>query len=230
MCGRLNLSDLDGIRNLMAQIGMPLFAADQPVRFNVSPGTHIPVLHRLSAEHKPVTSAIGWSNMHWGMPVNTRPGAPMAINARCETAHEKPLFKHLTQSQRAIVPANGFYEWLKQGRERRAFHFTASDNSALLMAGLWRRSQSGHRETVILTAAANVDMADIHDRMPVMLNADQAHRWLSGETELSAAVNQWHPGQLVRRAVATHVNDARHDASDCLDDAQAEPYTKDLFS
>ncbi len=233
MCGRLNLSDLDGIRQLMAQIGMPLYPDTMP-RFNVAPTSSVSILRQTPAAtgQRPNSnpdSRPQWQTAHWGMPIRTASGSTLTINARAESARDKPLFKPLIDGGRAVVVASGFYEWQQHGPTRRAFHFTATQAPALLFAGLWRTGLSGGTEMVILTTSANADITDVHHRMPVFLQHDNALGWLNGTLNWGDAIAPSAEGSLTRRQVASHVNDARHDHPNCLDAASSEPFTQDLF-
>ncbi|MEM9602967.1 MAG: SOS response-associated peptidase [Pseudomonadota bacterium] len=221
MCGRLNLSDLDGIRHLMAQIGMPLFQGDDLPRYNVAPSTSVPVL--LGDD----TAEPRWARARWGFRVRTQAASRDVFNARSESIDTKPLFCDHVGVHRAVMPASGFYEWARRGAERQAYHFSHSADSALLMASLWRRDPDGRIETATLTTAANSDMRGIHDRMPLLLRPSEADRWLHGDWRGLLSVPA--SGVLTACAVASHVNNAKHDAANCLAPAETEPFTPDLF-
>jgi len=114
------------------------------------------------------------------------------INARSETAWEKPLFKDAARNRRCVIPADGFYEW-RQPAERRGrkqpYLIRRTDNAPMFFAGIWSASCPKDdpaapviERCAILTTMANEAMAPIHDRMPVMLSDVQAlDRWLSPE-------------------------------------------------
>ncbi len=98
------------------------------------------------------------------------PGGKLVLNARAETAAEKPLFKDALRSSRVIVPAQCFYEW---DREKVRFCFAHPGNKELLLAGIRIKDSF-----VILTTAANRGMAPVHDRMPLI--AEDEECWLGG--------------------------------------------------
>jgi len=109
-------------------------------------------------------------------------GKGVIINARAETAHEKPMFKKHINEGRCVVPANGYYEWKKpnEGQKKKVKHLIKDKHGNLLfMAGLWRDGKNG-REFVIITKKPSGEIIDIHNRMPVMLKTDQIESWLSG--------------------------------------------------
>jgi len=111
-------------------------------------------------------------------------GKGVIINARAETVHEKTMFKNHISTGRCAVPASGYFEWKSpsegQKQKKKIKHFIKDkDGNPLLMAGLWREGRDG-REFVIITKEPFGEIADIHDRMPVVLRADQLEDWVSG--------------------------------------------------
>ncbi|MGB0866853.1 MAG: SOS response-associated peptidase [Granulosicoccaceae bacterium] len=212
MCGRLNLSDLDGIRQLMADIGLPLFDEDNfELRYNIAPTSALSCLRTLKTTQ--------WQTMHWGMPLAN---GPLVINARVESVVEKPTFKHLL-GQRCLVPINGFYEWQKRNAQRHAWYFEAESEPALSLAALWRETHTGP-QLALLTCAADQHMACVHHRMPIAVGAKQALAWLNGDTALHVK-----PPAMQKRRVGHWVDNAKNQGSRCLDAPESEPYTPDLF-
>jgi putative SOS response-associated peptidase YedK len=110
-----------------------------------------------------------------------------AINARLETAAEKPVFRSAWKSRRCLVPASGFYEWRTaaiRGRAKPAkmpIYITRSDGQPLTFAGLWERWKNGMLSFTILTTEACGGLRDLHDRMPVILAPQSVAAWLAGE-------------------------------------------------
>ncbi len=104
------------------------------------------------------------------------------INARAETAAEKPSFRSALARRRCIVPASGFYEWKRDGVRKQPWYLHAPDEAPLAIAALWD-TWSGPDSAVtescaLLTTAANVTVFAIHDRMPVLLSPQDYGRWL----------------------------------------------------
>jgi putative SOS response-associated peptidase YedK len=138
------------------------------------------------------------------------------INARAETIDEKNAFKDLLDAHRCLVPADGFYEWRHEGKQRLPHFIHRRDGGLLAMAGLWSRWRSPDGLDVdtftIITTAANDDVRTLHERMPVFLDEAQRGVWMS-DTRDRAALRQVlvapQPGQLVLDAVGTHVNSSR---------------------
>ena len=95
------------------------------------------------------------------------------INARSETAFEKPMFRKSMQERRCLLPASGYYEWRRTpsgGKSKQKYALYRAGQPTIFMAGLWREEQGERLPVfVILTKAAGPGIADIHDRMPVIL-------------------------------------------------------------
>lgn len=150
--------------------------------WNASPSQTLPVLVEEKGE---------WivRGMHWGLiPKWTKPGTKpkvMPINARSETAAEKPMFRSLLKYRRCIVPASGFYEWKRiDAKTKQPFYIHLNGERLMLMAGLFDEAETADgplQSFTIMTTAANEQMQDLHDRMPVILDADDAPEWLSRE-------------------------------------------------
>ena len=135
--------------------------------------------------------------MKWGYQL---PGT-LVINARAETAQEKPLFRESVRSRRCLIPSTGFYEWDGQ---KRKYLFTLPGEGALYMAGLYDRR--GNKDCYcILTTAPNESMRPVHDRMPLILTGDQKHRWLSDDTAAGEILTA-RPPELVRASAEAQIS------------------------
>lgn len=139
------------------------------------------------ASMAPVLLDGGPELMRWGYPV----AHSLVINARAETADEKPLFRESVAMRRCVIPSTGFYEW---DREKRKHLFRLPGEQVLYMAGLYERRE-GERRYCILTTAANGSMAPIHDRMPLVLRREQLDPWLR-EPQKAAALLHLTPPEL----------------------------------
>jgi len=124
----------------------------------------------------------------WGLiPVWAKelPRSSPVINARAESLSEKPMFRRLIARQRCLVPADGFYEWVRAGKKQ-PYRFIMADNSPFAMAGLWDAWKSPQgtvlKSFAIITTEANELMKPIHDRMPVILEQEHYEAWM-GETD-----------------------------------------------
>lgn len=96
------------------------------------------------------------------------------INARSETAFDRNMFRESLLSRRCIIPANGFYEW---NNNKEKIYFTKPDSNIIYMAGVYNAFNEEGR-FVILTTNANSSIADVHDRMPLILQREELQPWL----------------------------------------------------
>lgn len=113
------------------------------------------------------------SKMRWGFrdPYHEH----LVINARCESAAEKPMFAESVRGRRCVIPASGYYEW---DRLKSRYRFKRPDGGLILLAGIYRQEMAEPHFTV-LTAEANECMRPVHTRMPVTINADEIHSWIT---------------------------------------------------
>ena len=113
----------------------------------------------------------------WGFPRFNAKG--VIINARSETADERPMFRKSLHMRRCVVPSTGFFEW-SQDSEKIKYRFRIPNQNALYMAGIYNEFQ-GEKRFTILTTEANLSVMDIHNRMPVILPPDQVEDWIMTE-------------------------------------------------
>lgn len=230
MCGRYSLSGPNpAVLRERFHLG-----EDVPVRrrYNVAPGDEVLAVTTDRAG-EPRADLLRWGLVpHWAKDVKV--GHKM-INARSETAAEKPAFAGLLTQHRCLILADGFYEWqARAGHKRKQpYWITRADHQPFAFAGLWARWHGPQDEIVrsctILTTAANDALAAIHDRMPVILPDEEAEQhWLDPTSSAPVVHDLMVP--LPSRAVAARevgyaVGDARHDEPDCLDPPapEAEP-------
>jgi putative SOS response-associated peptidase YedK len=160
------------------------------------------------------------------------------INARSETLRERAAYRKPFERFRCLIPADGFYEWQAIPGERRKqpFHISRADGELFAFAGLWSVWHRGEpdelRSCTIITTAANPRIAEIHDRMPVILTPEAEASWLAHDTPLEAVealLGGLAPDQIALRAVGPAVNDARYDGPECLLDPPP-PAQETLFT
>ena len=108
----------------------------------------------------------------WGFPGFQK--GKVIFNARCESAMEKTMFREAVLHRRVVIPAAWFYEW---DRNKQKHTFSRKDGDAMFMAGCYRKYEDGDR-FVILTTQANASMEPVHDRMPLILEREEAVDWL----------------------------------------------------
>jgi putative SOS response-associated peptidase YedK len=162
-------------------------------------------------------------NFRWGLiPFWARDPAigNRMINARAETVAEKPSFRAAYRHRRCLVLADGFYEWKREGELKTPYYFSLASGAPFAFAGLWENWQSKETDetiqsTALITTAANEFMAAVHHRMPVVLQADTANRWLEGDNDVIADVTASSP-ELQAWPVNRRVNNARNQGADLI--------------
>jgi putative SOS response-associated peptidase YedK len=118
----------------------------------------------------------------WKKPVKQ---LPATFNARAESVADKPMFRDAFKRHRCIIPASGYYEWIKRPDGKQPYFISAADGDVLSFAGLWDRwknPETGEPVTssTIIVTDANALTRPIHDRMPVILDRADFEPWLSG--------------------------------------------------
>lgn len=208
MCGRYVISlTLDQLAELFETPDRPNLEPS----WNAAPTQALPIVRR--GKHGEMRlSKVRWGLVpHWS---KTGPdGAKPLINARCETAAEKPTFRAALSRRRALVPANGFYEWSKtETGGKQPWYITRTDGRPMVMAGLWERWGEGPDRIdsfAILTCAANADIADLHHRSPVFVPDDAFAAWLDPATDPAPFLHAPPEGVLTARKVSARVNAVR---------------------
>ena len=142
------------------------------------------------------------------------------INARAETVAEKPSYRNAYKHRRCLVLADGFYEWQRHGDSKTPFFISLASGQPFALAGLWENwtdKETGEslQTTTLITTDANEFMAQLHHRMPVVLEADSATEWLAGSNELLDDVASITP-PLHAWPVDRRVNNARNEGEDLV--------------
>ena len=194
--------------------------AELPPRYNIAP-----------QQSAWIGTETGWEEGIWG--IEPRWGNQLLINARSESVAEKPTFRKAFQRSRCIVPASGFYEWDEVAAEtpslfgdapkktiKQPYAFMVDGSEPFAMAGIFEKSESGDERFVVLTCEPNGLLAQIHDRMPVILDRHDISRWLdpkaSGES-LGDLLAPFPDSRMSRRMVNRRLNNVRNTGSDLWD-------------
>ncbi len=145
------------------------------------------------------------------------------INARAETAAEKPAFRAAFKRRRCLLPATGFYEWCAVDGRKQPMYIHGAEGGIVSLAGLWEVWSSpdgGLLETcTILTTTPNTLMEPIHNRMPVILEPADYSTWLAPDTppgRLQHLLRPFVDGHLAAYAVSTAVNKPQNDTPDII--------------
>jgi putative SOS response-associated peptidase YedK len=217
MCGRFYLfSTGAAVAGLFDLAGPP----DLVARYNIAPSQPVAVV-RLGEHGRELVS------LRWGLIASWAKDAKFApINARSETAAEKPTFRHAMRKRRCLIPAGGFYEWKATGKHKQPFTFRLQDDKPFAFAGLWDRWEgpTGPVETCcILTTEANELVRPVHDRMPVMLERTNFEQWLDpGEQDakgLAWMLRPYRAEAMRAYPVSPLVNSPKNDDARCLEPA-----------
>jgi len=187
----------------------------------IAPTQPVPVIRQHPKE--PVRQL---SNMRWGFVPHWSKSASDAastINARSETAATKPAFRDPLKFRRCLIPADGFYEWKRNGASKQPFCFEVNDGELFAFAGLWGGWKNAEGQWVktcsILTTTPNAVTSTVHDRMPVILQPDSYDLWLDPSmTNVAAASELLKPyeARLMRSyPVSTRINHVANDDEEC---------------
>ena len=176
MCGRYTVQT-KGRKGQSRAAGLIESGLKEP-RYNAAPSQGLPVI----TNRQPKTlQFFSWGlQPFWAKDAKT---VKRAINARAETLPEKPMFRNLLKSKRCLVPADGFFEWQKNGKDKVPHRITLKSEELFTFAGLWDEWTNKETGEVlytfsIITTEANELVSPIHDRMPVILSPEAEELWL----------------------------------------------------
>jgi putative SOS response-associated peptidase YedK len=181
MCGRFVLvTDLSAVAQSFGVADVSFhFLPDR----NIHPGRHIPAVIR-TGQGNMLASFLWGLVPFWAKDPSI--GAKL-INARAETIAQKPAFQNAFRKRRCLIPADGFYEWKKEGMSRKPFLFGLKSGAPFVFAGLYERwtvaGQKPLDTCTIITTRANEAVAAVHDRMPVIVPKAGRDLWLNPELQ-----------------------------------------------
>lgn len=213
MCGRFVLT-ADGIA---IQQHFDLTSVPEGLvtaRYNIAPTQPVAVI----TNEDPTTLTAH----RWGLVPSWSKDPAMGsrlINARAETIHEKPSFRSAFKRRRCLVPANGFYEWKRDGKAKRPYYIHLKDQALFAFAGLWEvwHSPEGDelRTCTIITTEPNDVVSPLHTRMAVILRPDDYDQWLSPDElppqALLPLLQPYDADQMDAYEVSTRVNSPAND-------------------
>jgi len=190
-------------------------------RFNIAPTQPIPVIRQNPTKPTRELLLVRWGLIpSWAKDPSV---AAKMINARSETADTKPAFRDALKSRRCLIPADGFYEWMRTGSAKQPYCFEVNDGQLFAFAGIWDRWRDPSGNAVetcsILTTTPNAVTAAVHDRMPVILDPDAYDLWLDpGMKDVAAASDLLKPydARLMRcYPVSSRINHVANDDEEC---------------
>lgn len=222
MCGRFALFSPEEM--LAAMFGVE-GAGFPPPSYNIPPSRSIAAV-RVAPEGRAKREL---ALLRWGLVPSWAKDSAIGnrmINARAETAPDKPAFRSAFRRRRCLVPADGFYEWRKAGARKQPYYVRMADGRPFAFAGLWERWEGPGGEVascVLLTTGPNDLLAPIHDRMPVILSPADYGPWLDPESQAPAALlpllRPFPPDAMVAFPVRTLVNNPAADDPRCIEPA-----------
>jgi putative SOS response-associated peptidase YedK len=189
--------------------------------YNVAPTDEANVV--VQREDRRAVTAYHWGLIpHWA--AEAKVGSRM-FNARAETLTTSPAFRDPFRRKRCLVPVDSFYEWKREGTIRQPYRVVQRDGRPLALAGLWSGWRDPATETVrrtftIITTTPNAALADLHDRMPVVIGEEAWDRWLApNPADLGELLGLLAPAEDVDLrvyAVERLVNDVRRDGPELI--------------
>ena len=190
-------------------------------RYNIAPTQYIAAVRNSEQDGREL------SMLRWGLIPSWAKDPSIGnrmINARAETVAEKPAYRAAYSRRRCLVLADGFYEWHKEAAAKVPYFISLANGQPFALAGLWENWHGPERDesiqsATLLTMAANDFMASLHHRMPVILEAETADRWLACDNDLIDYVGR-HGPELRAWPVDRRVNNARNEGEDLILPAQ----------
>ncbi|MDA7845427.1 SOS response-associated peptidase [Euryarchaeota archaeon] len=217
MCGRFALAQPP--IEIAEAIGAEPLSALTPFTpsWNVAPTHWVPVITENGLSQRSAAPR-HFRLMRWGLrPQWAKSTTHEPNNARSETVHEKPMFKHAWAHRRCVVPADGWYEWMNTVQGKVPWYHQRIDGGTCWLGAIWESWSSPNGDHVesfaLLTVEANEDVREVHHRMPLLLEKDEVGRYLAGEDVRA----QPDPLRIDRHVVSRDVNSVRNDGPHLID-------------
>lgn len=216
MCGRFTISvSIDQLRDYLKsyyQIDIDESLFDVP-RYNVSPGQDVIAIIFDGKKYR-----VGL--LKWGyIAPFSQDEKRIMINAKAETIHQKVSFSHAFKHKRCLILADGFYEWVKNDKEKLPYRIIKKDATLFPMAGIYNTYTKSDgtkvHTTLIITTQSNELMKNIHDRMPVIIKENDIKNWFDPHSEheknINDLLNPYDPNFMEVYRVSKKVNDTTND-------------------
>jgi putative SOS response-associated peptidase YedK len=218
MCGRFALAADNETVAQQFELSLPEGMNLAP-RYNIAPTQPVAAV-RLSRGQRELT------HFHWGLIPSWSQDAKMGsrlINARSETVTDKPSFRTAFKRRRCLIPASGFYEWQKLNGSKQPLYIQPTEEALFAFAGLWElwhSADGGEIEScTILTTTPNELMAQIHNRMPVIVEPGDYDLWLEPGDDPEQGLHLLRPfpsHKMAAYPVSTLINSPRNDSPECI--------------
>jgi putative SOS response-associated peptidase YedK len=209
MCGRFNLTDSPLLHILLDELGIDI--GPLPLRFNIAPTEPVLTIYQSQGKNQAMDMR-WWLTPSW----SNGPSQKFAMfNARSETIDTSKAYKSAFQQRRAIVPANAFIEWQRNGNQKQAYEITPMEG-VFAFAAVWEKWQ-GNGEVIyscsMITTESVPEFKAIHSRQPVMLDAKACAIWLDGNSDktiLKDLLKPRIPCPLQAQAIDNSIGNARN--------------------
>ena len=217
MCGRFVRAV--SLEDIADEFGIDKPDFDLSPSYNIAPSQNIAII---KSEEKRSLAISKWGLVpSWAK--DPAIGHKM-INARSESIAEKPSFKSSFKHHRILIPANGFYEWKREGKIKTPYYIRLKSRSCFGFAGLVSYWKSPEGEQIctscIITTNANDLIQPVHNRMPVIIRKEDEDRWLDGEEKysstLQALLKPYPSDEMNCYAVSTMVNSPANNSPECI--------------
>ena len=217
MCGRLNVISDPLSQFLMDVLGVQYHGEDH---YNLAPMSRVPILIQSEQKETEVLPMQWWLVPYWA---NTPSTKYSMFNARSETAAQSPAFKESYKKRRCLIPVSAYFEWTSNKGIKVPSMIRPKHDKGLFLAGLWDRWEKGSESIesfTVLTTEACAGLVQIHKRQPVMLNSEEALRWLDCEIptqELESLLRPRLSVELELVPVSTYVNNSTNQGQECME-------------
>jgi putative SOS response-associated peptidase YedK len=227
MCGRYAItSSPEALRALLAYLDLPNF----PPRWNVAPTQPVPIVRLDQGQRR-------FALVRWGLIpswVKDPKQFSLVFNARADAVNNKPAFQNAMKRRRCLFPADGFYEWRKQGDRSRPYFVRRRDRKPFAFAGLWESWMGPNGEEMesaaIITTGANRLLRAIHERMPVIMAPEAFELWLDTanvDAVTAAALLTPAPEDLLEAyEISTAVNRVANDSAKLIEPVETSDYVE----
>lgn len=249
MCGRFNLRTPMTVlgQQFLFELGPLAKEAFRP-RYNIAPTQLVAAVRARVARNSDLSDNISdqvsevksaglrreLAVFHWGLIPSWAKDKKIAysnINARAKSVADKPAFRSAFVRRRCLVLAEGFYEWIQEGKQRLPLHYHLASGKPFAFAGLWEtwhgplpHDAPPLESCTIITTDANELCGQVHDRMPVILQERDYDVWLdpgiTDKEQLKALLVPYPADELMVERVSTRVNSVKNDDPDCLATAE----------
>lgn len=221
MCGRVIQYRTTG--EYAASLGLDPLGADRlkiPARFNGAPGHEFLVVRRDPGTKQPLFGALQWGLIPSG--ADDAKIASKLVNARAETVVTEDVFRAAYRYRRCLIPVDGFYEWKKLwpvGKQPHAIGMT--EGQPFTLGGLWEQWKNPNGEWIrtftIITIQSNKFLADLSDRMPLIIERGNRERWMSEEAHPGDLLKPSLSEDMIKWSVSTLVNSPKNNDRDLLE-------------